>query len=340
MKKILFLLLLPLLISCTIIQPNMPKSTSTVGKIIYSLASNAAKWKMIKDEIFNNQSEVLEMQFDYTPPYPYEPEIIYEHEDFNISIIKNKKNKGKENSDRNILYVINGGAFYHTLRNSHKDFYINIINHVKNNDFDVVFIKYTSLYYKNFPYQLTEIKKAYDYLIKEGYKEENFVMIGDSAGGNLILSFNLWLRDNNRKMPRLLITLSPWTDLTNTTESRNYNRYRDIVMGTSSYLDYEDYPDALIHNEYGIGYDLKNPYISPIYGDYHGFPATIIEVGSYEMLFDDSYKVYKNMLKNKVKVYFHDTPGMFHVFQVVSQLEETKQSKQRIARIIEEIFKK
>lgn len=336
MKKFLLSILFVFLISCTIITQRMPKESSKMARLINNLTINAGRSAHLKNEIFNSFDYLLPNDTNYVTTYPYNQEIVYESEDIYLSIIGNVKNENKENKDKKIMFIVNGGAFYHEQTSKHKDLYSKILEKLNNNNFDIVAVKYTSLYKENYPYQINQIEKSLNYLKNIGYSLDNMIIIGDSAGGNLILSTVLKMRDNNEKLPRMLILYSPWTDLTNTTESRFYNRYRDIAMGTSD--DYfNDFPDALINNDYGKGEDLTNPYISPIFGDYKGFPTTVIEVGSYEMLFDDSYKIYQNMKKNNVNVKFYDAPGMFHVY-VYYETRETQESFMRVAKYIEEEF--
>lgn len=338
MKKIVYILILFTLSSCTIIETSSPKETSTLGKIFNFTTINLVNSTFLRNEIFETNTDIMESDKAYKPPKPYEDEKIIYNKDMYISILTNSRNKNKPTNKRKLAYIIAGGAFYHVMRNSNKDLYTWILNHDKENDFDIILVKYSSAEIKQYPAQLNEIMSAWKYILNLGYLPENIVIMGDSAGGNLTLAHTLKLRDNNLPMPKALVLLSPWTDLTNSVPSRSYNKYRDVVMGTNPLNDVESHPDAFTKNVYGQNDDLKNPYISPIFGDYHDFPTTIIEVGSFEMLFDDSYYVYKNMKQNNVDVYFKDYPGMFHVFHYLPLLPEAKSSSNRITEILKGVF--
>lgn len=339
-KKYLKYILFILLSSCTIITYDNPKDISFVAKAVNVLASNFLRSSSLKDEIFDTQTVYLNSSILNNVKYPYDKEKIVKTNDFYISIYENLRNNNKKIEKRKLAIVINGGAFLHELNYSNKVLYQYILNHDKDNDFDIIFIKYTTAEKKKYPAQLNEIENAFNYILKMGYLEKNITIMGDSSGGNLTLAFSLKLRDENRKMPRAIVVLSPWTDLTNNVESRYYNRYRDVVMGTNKYSSSKRFPNSLINNPYANSDELKNPYVSPIFGDYYDFPTTIIEVGSYEMLFDDSYMIYKNMKKNGVNVYFKDYKGMFHVFQYLYGSKESVESSNRIMEILKEEYSK
>ena len=59
-----------------------------------------------------------------------------------------------------------------------------------------------------------------------------------------------------------------------------------------------------------------NPYISPVKGEYHGFPPVLMQVGEYEMLLSDTLTVAKKAKNAGVEVKEHVYKGMFHVFQM------------------------
>ena len=138
-------------------------------------------------------------------------------------------------------------------------------------------------------------------------------MAGDSAGGGLALALGLYLRDHEMELPAGIIAMSPWTDLTASGESYETNYEKDPLFGNTR--------DSLIYNREYVGLeDPRNPYISPAFGDFTGFPPMLIQVGSYEMLLSDAEIVAHKAKKQGVKVRFHAYEGMFHVFQMSMQL--------------------
>ena len=159
-----------------------------------------------------------------------------------------------------------------------------------------------------YPAACEDAMKAWNYLMLLGYGARDIILTGDSAGGNLALSLTLRLKEERRLLPRGLVLLSPWTDLTSSGESFETMAELDPVLS-------REYIDGMIH-AYAEGMDLQNPQISPLFGNFHGFPPTYIQVGENEILLSDSLRLYKNMLEADVSVKLDRFPGMWHVFQM------------------------
>ena len=103
--------------------------------------------------------------------------------------------------------------------------------------------------------------------------------------------------------------MSPWTDLTASGESYETNYEKDPLFGNTK--------ESLIYqNDYPGEHDRMDPYISPLFGDFHGFPPVYIQVGENEILLDDSLRLYKNLIKAGVAAHIDRFPGMWHVFQM------------------------
>lgn len=159
-----------------------------------------------------------------------------------------------------------------------------------------------------YPAALEDAMKVWNYLMLLGYGARDVILAGDSAGGNLALALTLKLKEERRLLPRGLILMSPWTDLTSSGKSHKTKAEIDPVLNA-------DYLAEMIHN-YASGENLTNPFISPFFGDYEGFPPTYIQVGENEVLLDDSVMLYRKMLEAHVSVKLEKFPGMWHVFQM------------------------
>jgi acetyl esterase/lipase len=123
----------------------------------------------------------------------------------------------------------------------------------------------------------------------------------------LTLATALSLRDNHEKMPAALFLLSPWTDLTFSGESIHTRAHRDPLLQPNN--------DSWLVKSYADGHPLTHPYISPLFADLHGLPPTLIQVGTEEILFDDSSRLEKKAYQAGVNVTLETWPGMWHVFQ-------------------------
>ncbi|MDO5410370.1 MAG: alpha/beta hydrolase [Lachnospiraceae bacterium] len=159
-----------------------------------------------------------------------------------------------------------------------------------------------------YPSALCDAVKVWDYLMHFGYGARDVILAGDSAGGNLALSLVLKLKEEGRLLPRGIVLLSPWTDLTMKGKSHLTKADVDPIL-TEEYL-----KNAI--RAYCSGEDTENPLISPVFGNFKGFPPTYIQAGENGILLSDSVNLKKNMEKYHVSVKFDLYEGMWHVFQM------------------------
>lgn len=159
-----------------------------------------------------------------------------------------------------------------------------------------------------YPAAIEDAMKAWDYLMLLGYGARDVIITGDSAGGNLALALVLRLKKQGRILPRGLVLMSPWTDLTSSGKSYVSKADVDPVLD-------KDYLNQMI-DAYAGDRDLKNPMISPLFGDFTGFPPTYIQVGENEILLSDSLRLHQALVDANVSVKMEHFPGMWHVFQM------------------------
>ena len=159
-----------------------------------------------------------------------------------------------------------------------------------------------------YPAALTDALAAWDYLMLLGYGAREVIVAGDSAGGNLALSLVLKLKEQKRLLPKGLVLLSPWTDLTGAGKTHETRKDVDPVLD-------EAYLAEMIAN-YATGEDLKNPFISPLFGDMTDFPPVYIQVGDNEVLLSDSTRLHKKLTKENLSSQIEVFKGMWHVFQM------------------------
>lgn len=184
-----------------------------------------------------------------------------------------------------------------------------------------------------YPAAMEDAMKAWNYLMLLGYGARDIIVAGDSAGGNMALSLVHQLKAQGRILPRGLVLMSPWTDLTESGKSYETKAEVDPVLN-------KDYIDRMVKAymaaEMPDAEQLKDPYISPLFGDFTGFPPTYIQVGSNEILLDDSMMLYKKMVKAKVSVKLDEFKGMWHVFQM-SPLKKAADAMDKNAEFIYDI---
>lgn len=235
------------------------------------------------------------------------------------------------NSEYAILQL-HGGGYVSGLRNAYRTFAAVYLESCDN--ISVLTPDYRVAPEHIFPSALEDAFRSYEWLLEKGFKEEKIIVCGDSAGGGLALSLCMLLKQRQKKLPGGIIVMSPWTDLTQSGESYVMNFNNDPLFGKTK--------DSLIYNRDYIGEnDPRNPYISPLYGNFNGFPPMLVQVGSYEMLLSDSVGITKKAQKAGVDVKLSIYEGMFHEFQMaLSMIPESKKAWDEVINFVLQRMKK
>lgn len=179
-----------------------------------------------------------------------------------------------------------------------------------------------------YPAAIEDAMKAWNYLMLLGYGARDVILTGDSAGGNLALALSLKLKEQRRLLPRGLVLMSPWTDLTSSGESFESKSSLDPVLN-------RPYIDRMV-SAYAVGQDLKDPMVSPLFGRFEGFPPTYIQVGENEILLSDAVRLHQVFVDANVPVKMDIYPGMWHVFQM-SPVKAAREAMNKNAEFIYDI---
>jgi acetyl esterase/lipase len=157
-----------------------------------------------------------------------------------------------------------------------------------------------------FPAGLDDALRAYLFLL-ENYPPHQIVFAGDSAGGGLALALMMRLRDQKLPLPSGALLMSPYADLTFSGATIASRAEAEVVIDPSFMPLWADW--------YTAGQPRNHPLISPLFGDYAGLPPMLIQVGTDEVLLDDSVRVAEKARAAGVTVELEQWPGMFHVWQ-------------------------
>ena len=129
-----------------------------------------------------------------------------------------------------------------------------------------------------------QVAAVYKGLLDEGIQADHIGMMGGSAGGNIVAATTLKIRDRGLPMPAALYLLSPMTDFTEGGDTRMTLRDADPALHADQVRPGLD--------AYADPADQKNPYVSPVYGDFtKGFPPTLIQGGTKEWLLSDMVRL-------------------------------------------------
>ena len=155
-------------------------------------------------------------------------------------------------------------------------------------------------------------------------ESSKIVIAGDSAGGGLALSTLVLLRDHNEKLPACAVCISPWVNLVFPRETINNNN--DLILNPQILGVYADY--------YARNNPTTSPLISPIYADLTGLPPFLIHVGTDEYLLDEAKQFAVNARQKNIEVIIEIWEGLFHGYQIIPFLPETKTSLDHIAKFV------
>ncbi|GJL96691.1 MAG: hydrolase [Hyphobacterium sp.] len=142
--------------------------------------------------------------------------------------------------------------------------------------------------------------------------EGPLIVAGDSAGGGLVLALTLKLKELGEALPDALILYSPWTDLTVSGPNVAAKDATDPML-KSHWL-------GIAADMYGGDLGLNDPLCSPLFGDFSGFPPTLIQTGTDEVLLDDTTRLAERMEAAGVNVHCQLWTGMWHVFPLFQPL--------------------
>lgn len=157
------------------------------------------------------------------------------------------------------------------------------------------------------PTQIKEGLAALEY-IRAACPDARIVLSGDSAGGNLSAALMLELRDSGRPAPAAVSLISPWLDLTHSGESVKTNGKLDVMLR----------PDGLTAAALLYHGDLPpdDPRCSPLFASLENLPPILLQVGSEEILLDDSTRFKAKAEKAGSSALLNIWPKMHHVWHM------------------------
>ena len=227
--------------------------------------------------------------------------------------------------DKAILYF-HGGGFRLGSVTSHRELVARISGAC---GCRVLAINYRLAPEYRFPAPLEDALAAYGGMLDQGLKPENIAFAGDSAGGNLVLTTMLGLRERGLPLPAAGVLMSPWTDLAAAGESYVSRADADPIHQRPMIV-------ALAKSYLGAGGDPRDPRVSPLYADLAGLPPLLIQVGDRETVLADSTMFADKARAVGVDVELQVWDGMIHVFQMFAELPDAHRAIASIAEFLKQ----
>ena len=246
--------------------------------------------------------------------------------------------KAKKSTSKKLIVNIHGGGFIMGLFSVYRN--LSPVFSYAGQGASVVNIDYRTAPDHMYPAAHDDVLKAWDYLLDLGYAPEDIILIGDSAGGNLLLSLLLRLRDANRPMPAAAVTISAWTCLDSLSPSFIKNYRKDVLFGSRK-GDFDDKKMAqFLHcgvYTYIGDADNSDKYLSVSLCDYHNMPPMLMIVGGDECLLEDTLIVADKIKEAGGDIQVIVGEGMFHAYPLFYHLSAT--AKQTFSEILAFISK-
>ncbi len=225
--------------------------------------------------------------------------------------------------NRVILYLHGGGYLFGSAR-THR---VMLAHMARASKARVLALDYRLAPEIPFPAPVEDSVSAYRWLLDQGISAKKMVIGGDSAGGGLAIAALVALRSVGEPMPAAGVCISAWTDMESTGQSHTTNAESDPSVSKERLLK--------IAKVYLAGKDPTAPLASPIHADLTGLPPLLLQVGSIEVLLDDS-----TLLKSRAKAagvsvemeVWDDMPHVWHHYAPI--LPEARKAIGRIGEFV------
>lgn len=156
---------------------------------------------------------------------------------------------------------------------------------------------------------------------------KRMAIFGTSAGGALTLSMILRAKQEKLPLPAAIAPGTPMSDLTGTGDSFATNFMVDnVLVGSDGRCD-------AMARLYANGHDLHDPMLSPVYGDMHGFPPTLLTTGTRDLLLSNTVRVHRKLRQAGVEAELHVYEGQSHAqYMRDANAPETREAFEEIAK--------
>jgi monoterpene epsilon-lactone hydrolase len=178
-----------------------------------------------------------------------------------------------------------------------------------------------------YPAAVDDARAAYEALLRSGIAPSDIALVGESAGGGLVIATLVNARQHGLPLPAAAFVMSPYADLTLAGTTMESKREVDPLL--SRELLQARVPD------YTSGQDAALGLISPVFADLSGLPPLIIQAGTHEVLLDDAVRLAGQAATADVEITLDITPGVPHVFQAYHAiLDEAAAALDRAGRFL------
>ena len=229
---------------------------------------------------------------------------------------------GKTGNSESLLLFIHGGAFISGPAQHHWDTARTIAKQTNH-------AIWMCAYPKAPENKITKISENIDAIYSaalERYQPNQISIIGDSAGGTLATSLMQRLIENQIKLPRRIILVSPVMDASMS------NPEITKVDGTDPML---SKIGVLSAKKMCAGNtDLKDLMISPLYGSFKSFPQTLLFLAENDINYPDQKLAVVKFMEAEVDLKIIEGKNMPHIWPFLPVMKEAKASLKEIISVL------
>lgn len=215
-------------------------------------------------------------------------------------------------SSKPLILYIHGGAFISGPAQHHWDSLKKII---RETGYDVWMCDYP----KAPEHQIEEISTNIDAVYQkaiQAYSPDEVYLIGDSAGGCLITTLIQRLIHSKKPIPKKAILISPVMDCSMQHKDIADIDPKDIMLSTRGILSAKKMCAGSL--------PLDHPLMSPLYGNFSGFPETLIFAAENDIMYPDEILAAEKMSDSGTKVKVIHGEGMPHIWPLLPIMKESK----------------
>ncbi len=230
----------------------------------------------------------------------------------------------KDGNDKGLVFYIHGGGFCTGSAKERREICQMITARY---GYNCITFNYRLAPEHKWPAQPEDCLTAYKAVLNMGVDPSQIVFMGESAGGTLVLSIPLWLKELGLPQPKAIVSFSPCVNQAEHYPSHFENAKTDYILR-----------DAVakgmgepVFGERSTDIDfLRTPYVSVINGNYAGLPPIFLSASDSEALLDDSRMLYKKLKNEGHSVFLEIKHGLCHAFPVMPFMPESRQTLQAV----------
>jgi acetyl esterase/lipase len=199
----------------------------------------------------------------------------------------------------------------------------------------ILHVEYRHTPEHSYPAAIDDTIAVYRALLQNNIPPSQLLFMGDSAGGGLALLTVQALLARELPVPRGVITISPWADLSISSESYTRNKKTDLIISADIVM----WMTSQLLGPNLSQLPMYDPLISPLFGSFKGFPPLYVTVGTAEILEDDAIGVVNKAQDAGVDVTFEEGLHLVHAYPLFfPYFPEARNTLDNINKWIETIF--